>query len=706
MDGRWLWIYLALGLAWPHLAFSLPVRLIAVEASAADPDHPLSAAVDGIIATNNGWSISGDVFKEQFAVFAPEKPLSAAMFQFHFAFLSSVTNAHFSEFEVDVTTDEKPAVIGRWAPLIPELASANCPDGVRIFGPTIRIETHCDVSVVTLRARVPFASITGFRLRLFTHTIDPSDTRTPAIGSSPDGTFMLTEFRVEAEAQRSSNIASRRQVYCSRGDKLGLPARNLTDGFFSTYSHPDESGGAGAFFELDLGQMTTLSHVTMRGREDGPESDRLAAYRVELLTEAGGFPGQTKWEARRLADGSRLTLGSADVVRSSDGEGTFAGRRIRIHSESSDYHQPVLAEIEVYPALFPRAQDWLADGRLLQPGAEVTVPASASQLQFTITCGEFANLSGTLIYRWRLAGWKDDWLETGVDGRVLISPAPPAGLFKLEVQARHSDGIWDESGVPVSLRIALPWWRNPALVTGIGFVAALSLAAVWWRVKATMMKRQLTVAEKHVDLYRERLRIARDMHDEMGARLTYIALLADRTQREADGEPVERNRQLAELAESARSSVTALDAIVWAVNPQHDSAGDLADYLSDYAPGYLKAAGIECRLDLRVENPKQSLTLTLRHSLLMAVKEALQNVVRHAGATTVRLTLRESEGRLDISITDDGRGFKQQQTGVTHSGLENMRQRLAEIGGICQISAGDNGRGARVRFNMPVTSTG
>lgn len=699
----WLWIGLAVGLVWPQMALSLPVKLHAVEATAADREHPLSAALDGIIATNNGWSISGDVFKEQFAVFAPEQPLSAAMCQFHFAFLSEVTNAHFSEFEIDVTTDEKPAVIGRWAPLIPELASANCPDGVRIFGPTMRIETHCEVSVVTLRARVPFASITGFRLRLFTHKIDPSDTRTPAIGSSPEGTFMLTEFRVEVDPQRSSNIASRRQVYCSRGDQIGLPARNLTDGFFSTYSHPDASGGAGAFFELDLGQMTTLDHVTVRGREDGPESDRLAAYRVELLTEAGGFPGQTQWQARRLADRSPLALGSADVVRAGDGEGTFAGRRIRIHNQSPHNNQPLFAELEVYPALFPRAQDWLADDRVLQPGAEVTVPAGAKELRFTIACGEFANLSGTVIYRWRFAGWKDDWQETGTDGRVVISPAPPAGLFKLELQARHSDGIWDESGVPAAVRIAVPWWRDPAKVTAMVFVAFLVVTAVWWRVKVTVMKRRLALAEQHLDLHRERLRIARDMHDEMGARLTYIALLADRTRREADVQPAERDRLLSDLAESARASVNALDAIVWAVNPQHDSVGDLADYLSDYAPGYLQAAGVECRLDLQVETPKQTLGLTLRHSLLMAVKEALQNVVRHAGAARVRVTLRAAPGHLEISIVDDGRGFNNPPANVSHSGLDNMHQRLAEAGGVCQISAGDGGRGTWVRFTLPMS---
>ena len=180
--------------------------------------------------------------------------------------------------------------------------------------------------------------------------------------------------------------------------------------------------------------------------------------------------------------------------------------------------------------------------------------------------------------------------------------------------------------------------------------------------------------------------------------MTHIALLADRTRRESGQDASGQQGLLSELAEGARASVSALDEIVWAVNPQHDSVGDLADYLSDYAPGFLKAAGIECHLDLRVETPKHSLGLTRRHSLLMAVKEALQNVVRHAGATVVQLTLRETRGQLEISVADDGCGPGDWPSGVTHSGLDNMRQRLAEAGGRCEIRPGANGCGTCVKF--------
>jgi signal transduction histidine kinase len=698
---------LCLGLfaLWPFAAGGVPVSIRAVESSAPLLEgFPIEAAVDGVLTPDNGWSIGAGVFQEQFAVFAPEKPLIAALFQFQFSFLSATTNAHFGDFEVDVTTDEHPAVNGRWTALIPELAVANCSGGVRTFGSAIRIETQCAVSRVTVRARAPFAGITGFLVKLLPTTNDFAGKRPPAIGCSPEGTFVLTEFRVEIDPQRTGNLAKRRQLYCSRDVAPGLPSANLTDSFFSTYSHPNpQSDGSGDFFELDLGRMIPLDHITLRGREDGPETDQLAAYRVELLNESGDVAGETQWQSRPAARDARLPIGTADVVRAGNGAGTFAGRRIRIHNESAQNNQPLIAELEVYPALFPRPQNWLADGRALEAGSEVAVPAGVRRLQFTMGCGEFGNFQDRLVYRWRISGWRDEWQEAGADERVVISPAPSAGLFKLELQVKHSDGIWDESGVPVALRIPLPWWRNMPLVTTVIFMGLALALAAGWRVKTTVMKRQLALAEQHLDLHRERLRIARDMHDEMGARLTYIALLADRTLHEATVATDEHLlADLTDLAESARSSVNALDAIVWAVSPQHDTVGDLADYLSNYAPTFVKAADIECRLDLHMETPRHSLGLRLRHPLLMAVKEALQNVVRHSGATTVRLGLRQTVDRLEISVTDDGRGLCEPAAGVSHRGLDNMRQRLAEAGGVCEINPGGGGRGTRVRFIVPL----
>jgi len=664
----------------------------------------LDAAVDGWLTPENGWSLKeGTQFQEQFAVFACDQPLTASLCQVQLSFLAPDSVSHFGDFEVNVTTDPKPSIRGLWKPLVPESVFANFPEGVLVWGSVIRIQTFQPGTVVTLRAQTPFGGITGFRLRLLASPGRGSTEHLNSVGRSPDGNFRLTEFQIEADPLHTSNIAFGRQLFSSGAVPAELPLRNLTDGFNSTYTYQTKSWMKDQFFfELDLGRTIALHHIVVRGRADGTVADQLSNYRVELLTDPGGYPPVVQWQARIRADGSRPAVGSADILAALDGSGTFSGRLLRIHNNAPQEQKLQLAELEVYPALQPRARDWLADGVALNPGSEVVVPPSIHKLAFTIFSEAEGVIPGALLYRWRVPGWVDQWRETDPDGRVVLCPPPPTGAFHLHLQARHSDGLWDGTGYPVPLRVALPWWRDARLLTSLAGGVAVVSATLWWRLYAWRMKRRLALAQQTLELHRERLRIARDMHDEMGARLTYIALLADRTGRENEVSPKERAGLLETLAANARSAVDALDTIVWAVNPQHDTVAGVADYLSDYAPGYLKAAGIECSLDISLAEPEHALPLLARHELLMAVKEALQNVVKHAAANKVRVTVRQEKTGLEISVRDDGHGEPAKPDASCHHGLANMRQRLSEIGGHCEILVANGSGGTCVRFTLPL----
>lgn len=691
----------------PPAVVAQPLPLRAIEATAAEPGFPPEAAVDGLVSGTNGWSVRTRTREEQFIVFAPAVPLDAVNCLIQLQFPGPLPHDHFGDFEVDVTSDPEPTVRGRWAPLIVEECEGDGPGGVVAFGATVRIERQVPVTRANLRARLPFGGVTGFRLRLFPHTPGPPEAPGGVIGHGPGGGFLLSEVRVEAAPRRSSNLALGRQAYCSRAVAARLPTRNLTDGFHLSYSHPDPGGNAEAFYELDLGQMVELDHITLRGRRDGPENERLAAYRVELLTEAGGFPGQTLWLSRPPLEERLQPPELADVIRAAQGEGRFAGRLLRIHNQSHHRNQPLLAEIEVYPALRPAVVDWLAAGREpARDGQDVRLTATARQVRFRIVARPPGANDVVAAYRWRVAGWRDHWEETDAEGRVVWPLPPPPGNHQLEVQARHTDGLWDTTGEVIAVEVLVPWWQQPGVTAAAAATALLLVVAAWWRWKAGRIRRVLAAAEQRLELQQERLRIARDMHDEMGARLTHLALLADRARHETAHETGQTDapshRLLGELADHARQAVGALDAIVWAVNPRHDSVGDLADYLADYAPNYLRPAELECRLDLQIENPALALGLTRRHALIMTLKEALQNVVRHARATTVTITLRQRGHELTVDLCDDGRGWSQAATGSTHSGLDNMRQRLAEVGGQCEFRPGPDGQGACVCLRLPL----
>jgi len=155
-----------------------------------------------------------------------------------------------------------------------------------------------------------------------------------------------------------------------------------------------------------------------------------------------------------------------------------------------------------------------------------------------------------------------------------------------------------------------------------------------------------------------------------------------------------------------------MDEIVWAVSPHHDTLDSLVNYLGKFAQDFLNVAGIRCRLVVPIQLPAWPLTAEVRHSLFLAFKEALHNVVKHAAATEVRVSLTLAKSGFSASIEDNGRGFDPASVGTAATtndplriaggnGLANMRKRIAGIGGECQVDSAP-GKGTTVRFIVRV----
>ena len=146
-----------------------------------------------------------------------------------------------------------------------------------------------------------------------------------------------------------------------------------------------------------------------------------------------------------------------------------------------------------------------------------------------------------------------------------------------------------------------------------------------------------------------------------------------------------------------------LDEIVWAVNPKYDSVASLASYYSLFAQRFLNLAGISCRLQVAETFPDAPLDSRLRHGIFLAFKEALNNAVQHSGATEVRIVMEVKDNCLNISVTDNGRGFDFAAANAPGSdGMANMKQRMLKLGGLCEIKS-QAGRGTVVEFQLPLT---
>jgi signal transduction histidine kinase len=197
----------------------------------------------------------------------------------------------------------------------------------------------------------------------------------------------------------------------------------------------------------------------------------------------------------------------------------------------------------------------------------------------------------------------------------------------------------------------------------------------------------------------ERSRIARDLHDELGAGLTAVNILASTAEKQVR-EPEQKDERFRVIAEKARALVSGLDVIVWAIDPKRNSLQSFADYVGRYASELFSASGIVCRFKIPIVCDAINLSEAERHSLFLAVKEALNNVLRHAAATEVELGITRLEDRLQVVIADNGRGFDE---GVVRrgNGLENLRERLRTLGGECRIQS-QIGKGTTVEFNVPL----
>jgi len=261
------------------------------------------------------------------------------------------------------------------------------------------------------------------------------------------------------------------------------------------------------------------------------------------------------------------------------------------------------------------------------------------------------------------------------------------------------------------LVLALPsWWTLQRLLVTVGLLAFLLAVTALWITQLHRQVEERTVelemqiqkrerVEYQREMEQERTRIAQDLHDELGSGITEIGMLVDRVK--SGTVPDEKRKQhLEQMGGKAREMVTALDEIVWAMNPRHDSLASLVSYFCLYAERFLGLANIRWRLEGPTGPVDQVMDSRQRHQLFLAFKEALTNVVRHSGATEVRLGIQVEPGKLLFLIADNGCGLSSNIRTGEMDGLANMRARIEKLGGEFEM-AGEPGQGTTLRFRVP-----
>jgi signal transduction histidine kinase len=479
---------------------------------------------------------------------------------------------------------------------------------------------------------------------------------------------------------RTTNIARGQPVSASH--PLRFPAETLTDGWPGTFSHPLMAGlGSAFYFEIDLGAVHKLDHIVLRNRGDGTAPERLARVTIELYEAPPDSSAGPVWKGRDRADGSHPDVGEVDVIRAGDGVGEFSARWLRVSSDSPVAFSPQLAEVEVYEELGLQLAAVRTDGVTLSTAQPLRVPAGTGWLSVSMKLARGGLMEG-LLCRWRLRGYHGDWQSAA--GLTAEGACPPPGDYVFEAQVRHSDREWDSEILAVPIEVRAHFWQTRGfrvLLAGLGAMVMAWLVRLLTRLR---LARRMAALEANAALDTERARIARDMHDEVGAQLSQLAILQDMVARDHPL-PDDVQQSMQQLAQTTRRVVASLDEVVWAVNPKNDTLASLAGYLEQCATGYLGPVEIACRLDAPFEWPAIEVRAQVRHNLVLAFREALQNILKHSGASEVTLKLRLEASHFVIVVADNGCGLQGERSGIGKDGLANMSARLVAVGGTCEV---------------------
>lgn len=305
-------------------------------------------------------------------------------------------------------------------------------------------------------------------------------------------------------------------------------------------------------------------------------------------------------------------------------------------------------------------------------------------------------------FKYKLEGIDTDWVDAGARRTAFYNNLPP-GRYTFRVIGSNNDGVWNKEGASFALIFQPHFWQT-LWFKMLCAVAGMSLAAAGARyfTKKRMQAKLQRLEQQHA-IERERARIAKDIHDDLGASLTRITFLGELAETDRD-RPDAVSGYMQRIVAAARDTVRGLDEIVWAVNPKNDTLDSLMEYIAQYVHEFFQNTPVRCRLDLPDEVPQIPLSSEMRHSLFLVVKEALNNTLKHADATSVCVRASLSNGDFRIELSDNGRGFDLGSLSAKSlgNGLGNMRDRIEKAGGKYEIQSA-KGQGTQISLVVPLT---
>lgn len=437
------------------------------------------------------------------------------------------------------------------------------------------------------------------------------------------------------------------------------------------------------FDEVDAGRSSRIQSVVY-GKQQGLSSSKATEY---------FWPGAIRDHAGRLLFGMK---GGVAMIRPEEAWERQGSPPVVIEKMSVDGR--TIAEYGV-DAAFPGPDGSKPMELRGQGNQRLRILPGARHIQLGFTAVGF-KIPESTVFKCRLQGFERDWNDVGTQ-RTVSYYGITHGTYQFQVIARNSDGVWNQTGASLAFTLEQYWWEAAWFRVGGFLVAVGGLMCGLLFFARRRQKLQIERLELLRATDKERSRIAADLHDNMGSGLTEIGMTGDLLLRATI--PAELSKQyVGEIVSKTRELTEALDEIVWAANPKHDTLASLVSYFVYYIQHVMEKTSIHLKLIIAENLPDVVIHAGARHHLFLAFREVVTNVVKHAAATEVSLTVAVENGLLRIAIQDNGRGIGPRSEQSQGDGLSNMRSRLEQAGGSCLIVS-EPGKGTLVQFELQLT---
>ncbi len=322
-----------------------------------------------------------------------------------------------------------------------------------------------------------------------------------------------------------------------------------------------------------------------------------------------------------------------------------------------------------------------------------------NKLEFHFVSKEYSNTEDNQV-RYRLFPEEKEWQIGDNGGKCQYTHIEP-GEYTFEIQAANSDGVWNKKLIDkVAITVHTPFYDTWFFRAFLFCLISFFIYVVLNFLQKEKRRKEQAEFEKNMALEKERLRIARDMHDDLGSRLSAISLKTSMLENRFENP--KWKKELEKLTTDAQEISVSIRETIWTVDARNDALGTLISYLMSYAEELFDSSDINYEFKISENLPEsQVVSGKTRRMVFLAYKEILNNIVKHAKASQVIIDMKIEKDQFILTIKDNGIGFdlveKEKGRG---NGLDNMRYRMNKIGGVCQFLPVNKGTAIQLNFNI------